>query len=419
MTTASTSTFRSLRNRNYRMFFLGQVVSIAGTWAQTVAQSWLVLDLSDDSPLALGTVTAMQTGPTLVLGLWGGLLCDRRDKRRLIIACQAGMALAAVALALVTLTGVVELWMIYLGVLVTGICLVVDFPARQSFVSEVVPPEDLVNAVSLNSALFNSGRVIGPAVAGLLLATTSAGACFAVNGASYLCVLLALWRMDPGQLLPSRPLERARGQVRSGLRYAWATPRIRANIALMAVTGSLGLVFQVLLAAFAKLSLDGDATTYSLLAGAVGVGALFGALRLASHHGDRGRMLVVSSVQFGVLTVVAAASPHLIVALAAFVALGWFMITALSSSNAMLQLDAEPSMRGRVTALRGIMVVGGAPIGGLLGGWVSEVLSIRWAIGAGGVATALAALAVAGPLVHDVAEPAHVHARRRPDDDGS
>jgi MFS family permease len=398
-------TFRSLRHRNFRMYFIGQLVSIAGTWAQTVAQGWLVLELSDDSTLALGVVTALQTGPTLLFGLWGGLLADRLDKRRLIIACQAGMAVAAFGLAMLTLSGVIELWMVYVCVFVSGLCMVPDFPARQSFVAEVVPPDDLINAVSLNSAIYNAGRVVGPAIDGVLLATTNTGVCFAVNAVSYLCVLIALWRMDPKLLRPHPPLLRGAGQVRAGLRYAWATTRIRANIALMAVMGSIGLVFQVLLPAFAKLSLDGNEVIYSLLASATGVGAVLGALRLASMSGSRADIVVRSATLCGATIVITSAMPTAALAIAAFVPVGWFMITALSSSNAMLQLDAAPAMRGRVTALRGLMVVGGAPIGGLLGGWLSELFGPRWAIAAGGLATLVAALALAKQLHEE--PPAH------------
>jgi len=386
------------------LFFSGQLVSIAGTWAQTVAQGWLVLQLSHDNTVALGLVTALQTGPTLVLGAWGGLLADRLDKRRLIIATQSGMAVAAALLAAVTLAGVVQLWMVYLCVLATGVLTVADFPARQAFVSEVVPDSDLVNAVSLNSAVFNAGRVVGPAVAGLLLAVANTGACFAVHAASYLFVLVALWRMNVAELRPHPRLERARGQVRSGLRAAWNSPRLRGNLTLMLMMGSFGLLVQPMLPAFVKISLGGNASTYSLLAGVMGVGAVLGALHLAAVGGNA-RVLVSSSVLFGVFVTATALAPAVWVAALLLGVVGWFMITSLSTSNSMAQLDAPPELRGRVTAIRGMVVIGGQPIGGLLGGLISAVLGVRWAIGLGGVATVVTALALA-PSMLRAARPA-------------
>ena len=392
------ATFRSLRNRNYRLFFRGQLVSVAGTWTQTVAQGWLVLQLSHNNTIDLGLVTAVQLLPTLFLGAWGGLLADRLDKRKLIMFTQSGMAVSAAVLAAVTFAGAVELWMVYAVALVNGLLTAPDFPARQSFVPELVPDEDLVNAVSLNSAVFNAGRVVGPAIAGVLLAVANTASCFAVNAASYLCVIVALLMMNTAQLRPPPRLSRAKGQVRSGIRAAWDSPPLRSNILLMGVMGSIGLLIQPMLPAFAKISLGGTATTYSLLAVAIGVGAVGGALRLATVGGNA-KGLVRASVLCGLLVLATAFMPTTWAAAAILPVVGWFMITALATSNSLVQLDAPPQLRGRITALRSLMVVGSQPVGALLGGWISHVLGPRWAIGMGGAATAVTALALAPSLL--------------------
>jgi MFS family permease len=243
--------FRSLQVPNYRLFFGGHAVSVIGTWMQRVAQDWLVLELSD-SAVAVGVATALQALPTLFLGLWGGLLVDRLDRRKTIIATQAVSAVLAAALAVLTLTGVVQLWMVFLLALGLGLVTVLDVPARQAFVTEMVGPEDYVNAQSLNSTVHNAGRLIGPAVAGLLIAWVGSGGAFAINAVSFVAVLVSLFRMDPARLDRAEPLPRERGQALEGLRYVWQRPELRACLILVAVVSLFGQNFRVVLPLFAR-----------------------------------------------------------------------------------------------------------------------------------------------------------------------
>ncbi|MGE0796148.1 MAG: MFS transporter [Acidimicrobiia bacterium] len=388
------STFRSLLHRNFRYFFAGQVTSVAGTWTQTIAQSWLVLDLSGNRPISVGIVTAMQFLPSLALGLWGGLLADRFDKRRLLMACQASMAVVAAVLAVVTLAGWAELWIVYTAAFLTGLALVPDTPARQSFISEMVPDEDLSNAVNLNSATFNAARIVGPAIAGGVLWAGGAGACFAVNALSYLAVIVALLRMRPAELRTHERLARGAGQLRDGIRYMWATPDLRAHLAFAAVMGGLGMSFQVVVPVLAKLTFGGTEATFSLLVAAQGVGALLGVLRLASRR-PTGQTVTRAGVAFGLALCGAALVPSLVALVAVLVAVGWFMIVSLSASNAIVQLMSRAQYRGRVLALRGLFVLGGAPIGGVVSGWISQVAGPRWALAVAGSVTATVTLLLA------------------------
>jgi MFS family permease len=388
------TTFRSLRHRNFRYFFAGQVTSVAGTWTQTIAQSWLVLDLSGNRPISVGIVTAAQFLPSLTLGLWGGLLADRFDKRRLLIGAQGTMAVVAGGLAIITLAGWAQLWIVYTAAFLTGLATVPDTPARQSFISEMVPDEDLANAVNLNSATFNAARIVGPAIAGLVLWAGGPGACFLVNALSYLAVIAALLRMRPAELRTHERLAPGSGQLRDGLRYMWATPDLRAHLAFAAVMGGLGMSFQVVVPVIAKLTFDGSEATFSLLVAAQGVGALCGVLRLASRS-PTGATVVRAGLAFGAGLCLAAIAPNLVALVAVLTAIGWFMIVSLSASNAIVQLRSHPQYRGRVLALRGLFVLGGAPIGGLISGWVSQVAGPRWALAVAGTVTAAVTVLVA------------------------
>lgn len=413
----SGDTFRSLRrHRNFRLFFIGQVVSIAGTFAQQVAQAWLVLDLSDDSAAAVGTATALQFVPTLVLGLWGGVIADRMDKRRLLIWLQAIMGVVAGLLAAVTLAGVVELWMVYVAAFLTGVAMVADTPARQAFISEMVPTEDLANAVTLNSSTFNAARVLGPTVAGALLWAGGPGPSFVVNALSYLAVVAALVRMDPGALDRPPRAGRAKGQVREGVTYTWGHRNLRSHVLLAAVIGCFGLSFQVIVPVLSKVTFDGGEGTFTLLMVMQGVGALLGSLRLA-RRGTTPSGVVAAAVAFGGVLCLSAVSPNVVVLVALMPVLGWCMISTLSQSNAIVQLSARPSLRGRVLALRSLAIVGGGPIAGVFAGQVGEHLGPRWALGLAGVATTLGGLLLARGILdradHDM--PAAPLPDERPD----
>jgi MFS family permease len=272
---ATQRTFRSLQIRNYRLFFFGQLVSVSGTWMQQLAQDWLVLRLTD-RPIPVGITTALQFSPVLLLGIWGGLVADRIDKRRLLLATQGVMGALALALGLLTATGAVRLWMIYLLALLLGCATSFDMPARQAFVTEMVGPDRLANAVGLNSAVFNSGRIIGPAAAGVLIGVVGIAPAFLANAFSYLAVIGGLLLMRPGELYRRAPVERSRGQVRDGLRYAWTTPTLRFTLLLMSVVATLGMNFRVTLPLLARFTFDGGPSLYGLLASMAACGSVVG-----------------------------------------------------------------------------------------------------------------------------------------------
>ncbi|MBW8826182.1 MAG: MFS transporter [Acidobacteria bacterium] len=391
------NTFRSLRVRNFRLWFIGQTISIAGTFTQMVAQAWLVLDLSHNSSVAVGTVTALQFAPTLAFGLWGGLLADRLDKRKLLIGTQAAMAVVASVLAVLTITGLVQLWMVYVASFLTGMATFADTPARQSFTSELVREDDLGNAVGLNSATFNAARVVGPSVAGVVLVIGGPGACFAVNATSYLAVIVALVLMRPAELHRQPPVAKAKGQLRDGLRYAWGHSVLRAHLLLAIAMGSFGLSFQVIMPVLAKLTFHGGASTFTMLMVLQGFGALAGCLVLASRPAT-GTTVVVSGIAFGLCQVLAGLAPSLGFALVLMPVLGYAMITALSCSNAIVQMIAAPSFRGRVIGTRSLIILGGTPIGSMISGYISDHLGPRWALAMAGSIVALVNLACAKGL---------------------
>ena len=389
---ASARTFRSLRNHNYRLFFFGQLVSLTGTWMQTVAQGWLVLRLTGDSGFALGLVTSLQFLPLLVAGPWGGVVADRFDKRSVLIATQSAMAVVAAALAAVTLTGVVELWMVYVGALLTGAATAVDSPTRQAFVVELVGPPDLPNAIGLNSALFNAARVLGPAAAGIVIRVADVGPCFALNAVSFLAVLGGLWWMRPDELVRQASITSGKRQVRAGLAYVRRTPVLRSTLLLVAVVGTLGFSANVVLALLAKVTFHGDAGTYALLTSAMGVGSLAGALVTAARTRPSRRLLVGSCLAFGLLLTASAAAPGLALAVPLLALAGAAGIAFLTTANSTLQLASEPAMRGRVMALYLLVFLGSTPVGGPLVGFVSEYFGPRFGLALGGVATVGAAL---------------------------
>ncbi len=388
-----TRTFRSLRIPNYRAFVAGHSVSVISTWMQRVSQDWLVLELSD-SAVAVGVATALQALPTLLFGLWGGVLVDRLDRRRTIMGTQAVSAVLAAVLAVLTLSGLARLWMVFALALGLGLVTVLDLPARQAFVTEMVGPDDYVNAQSLNSTVHNLGRLVGPALAGLLIASVGTGVAFAVNAASFVAVLVGLWRMDVGRLDRADPLPRARGQAVAGLRYVWGRPELRACMVLVAVVALFGQNFRVVLPLFARDTLGGGAEVYGWLTSALGAGAVVGALGSAARERVTSWSLLIWAAGFGVASMLLAGASGLVLALALLVGLGVTNICFNTLARVLLQLGADASMQGRVIALHAVVFLGSTPLGGPLLGWVCEQWGARAGLFVSGAAPALAAVAV-------------------------
>ena len=375
----SRQTFSALKIPNYRRYFFGQAISLIGTWMQSIAQGWLVYTLTD-SPTALGLVIALQTLPVLLLGPYAGVVADRVDKRKLMMALQALMGLLALVLGVLTVTHVVTLWEVYCLAVLLGLNNTFENPARQAFVLEMVGPDELRNAVSLNSVLVNVARAIGPAVAGLLITLGGTGICFLINSASFVAVVLSLWFMDLSALQPSRPAVRAKGQLREGLSYIRNEPELMVPLVMMALVGCLAYEFQVVLPVLAKATFHGSAQEYGFLTGAMGVGAVIGGLWTAA-RGRTGLMPMIStSVVFGVLILAAALAPNIATELIAMALVGAGSVAFLAKGNSTLQLAAAPDMRGRVMALWAVAFLGSTPIGGPIAGFVSSTLGARAAL---------------------------------------
>lgn len=403
-----TSTFSSLGVRNFRLFFAGQLISLTGTWMQSVAQMWLVLHLTG-SGTALGITAALQFTPILLFGTWGGLVADRADKRRLLMLTQAAAGCLALTLATLTLGGEVRLWMVYVLAFALGCVNLVDNPTRQSFVTEMVGPARLANAVSLNSATFTAARVIGPAVAGLLIAWVGTGYCFLYNGFSYLPVVAALALMRPQELVRGRPVLKAKGQIKEGLRYAWERPELRIPLLLMLAVGALGFNFSVLLPLMARYVFQSGPETFGLMMSMMGAGAFAGALASARRERPSHRLVALAALGFGTMLLGAALMPALVPELAVLVPLGFAMITLQTSCNSLLQLSSEPSFRGRVMSLYVIVFVGTTPIGGPLVGAVAQHFGARSGFLLGGAVTIAAAVWALWAI-----RPGYARARGRP-----
>ncbi len=387
-------TFRSLKVRNYRLFASGQVVSLTGTWAQRVAQDWLVLQVSHNSGTALGITTALQFLPMLLFGLYGGVLADRYDKRKLLVGTQLSMGLLALTLGLLTVTGHVELWHVYGLAFGLGLASCVDIPTRQAFVSELVGPEELPNAVGLNSATFNSARILGPAVAGVAISRVGTGWVFLGNSLSYVAVLTGLVMMRRSELFRSDRAPREPGQLMEGLRYVRTRPRMYVPILLIFMIGTFGMNFQITLSLIAKQTFGAGADSFGLLSSALAVGALIGALATARRTGlPRIRTMLVSAIAFGVLEVADGFAPSFWVLAVLLVPTGAAVLTLTTTANAIVQLGAEPQVRGRVMALYLTVFIGGTPIGAPLLGILAEHAGPRSSLLIGGVVCTLSALA--------------------------
>lgn len=377
-------TFHAVRHsRNFRLFFAGQAVSVTGTWVQYVAVSWLVLRLTG-SGIALGVVTALSFSPILLFGAWAGVLADRHDKRRILLWTQSAFGVLALALWALVAAGVVELWMVYTLSFLQGVVTAVDTPTRQSFFAEMVGTEHLTNAVSLNSAVMTGTRIVGPALAGLLIAGAGLATCFLVNGLSYLAVIASLLAMRPEDLHRTAAPRHGSG-LREGIRYVWDTPELRTPLVVMAVVFTFSFNFSVLMPLLAVDVFRGDAGTLGLLLSVMGAGSLVGALGMARGVRPDPRRLVLGAVGLGAMSMVAAAMPTLGAELAVLVVLGFVSIVFMITGNTTLQLTARPEMRGRVMALYAVVFLGGTPIGAPLAGWTAEVLGPRWGLAIGGL----------------------------------
>ena len=388
-------TFRSLAVRNYRLFATGQVVSLSGTWAQRVAQDWLVLELSDNSGSALGVVTALQFLPVLLFGLYGGVLADRYDKRKLLVGAQAAMGVLAVTLGVLVVSDHAALWQVYVLAFGLGLATVVDTPTRQAFVSEMVGPSELSNAVSLNSATFNASRIVGPAIAGVAIAQWGTGCVFMANAVSYAAVIGGLMMMRPAELFRTAVAPPQKGQVREGLRYVRERRHLAVPILLVFMVGTFGLNFQITLSLIAKLTFHRGASQFGLLTSAFALGSLLGALASARRSAPTPRRMVIAALVFGLLEVLVGLAPTFESMMVMLVPTGWAVLTFTTTANALVQLGSDAAVRGRVMSLYVLVFLGGTPIGAPLVGLLAEHLGPRASLMIGGVVCALSAVVAA------------------------
>ena len=390
-------TFSALSVPNFRLYFAGQSISLVGTWMQMVAQAWLVLEITG-SATWVGLTFAAQTLPILLVGPYGGLVADRADKRRLLVALQVVMGALALVLAVLTLTDRVLLWHVLVLAALLGLADAFEKPTRQSFLVEIVGPESVSNAVSLNSVMVNAARVLGPAVAGLVIAAGGLGVCFALNAASFVPVVAMLLALDASRLRPAIPQPHERGQVRAGFAYVRRERELGVPLLMMALMGCFTYEFQVTLPYLARTTFDGDSRTYGFMTAAMGLGAVIGGLYTAARGRTGIRTLVRSSVLFGVLVLATALAPSASVALLLLVAVGAASVSLMARGNATLQLASAPEMRGRVMALWLVAFLGTTPLGAPVAGWVSSTFGARWGLVLGAAACFAAAAVGAAAL---------------------
>ena len=388
-------TFHSLGVRNYRVYAAGALVSNVGTWMGRVAQDWLVLTvLTDHSAVALGTVTGLQFLPFLLLAPWAGMIADRFPKRRILFTTQSALLLTALALAVLTATGVVELWHVYVLATLQGVATALDNPARQTFVSEMVDNEHLPNAVALNSASFNLGRLIGPGVAGLLIAALGIAPALYVNALSFVFVLAALVAMNAAELTPA-PRARGKGQIREGLRYVRGRPDLVLIMLLVFVLGTFGMNFQVTMALMATTVFDKGPGEFGVLGSIMAIGSLAAALLAARRGRPRMRLLLGALAGFTVATGALALAPTYEVFALLLIPTGLTALTALTAANAMVQVSVDPAVRGRVMALYMAIFLGGTPLGAPVIGWIGDAFGARWTIAIGTIMVGLTLAVVA------------------------
>ena len=369
-------TFSSLGNRNYRFFFVGQTVSSVGTWMQRVAQDWLILELGG-GPVELSIGVGLQSAPALLLSMWGGVIADRAELRRIMLWTQSAFALLSIGLGVLTLSGTTTIWMVYVFAFTLGCINVIDKPARQSFVLEMVDAEGVPNAISLNSSINNASRLVGPAVAGLVIAVTNTGAAFLINAATFVAILIALLAMDASKLVPRTPAPRQRGQVMEGLRYSIGDRPLRVMLLATLIVSTLAQNFRVLLPVYASEVFGNGAGGYGFLMSALGLGALIGALACANMTHPTQGMVMWSLVGFGLVLVVAAFAPTYLLLAVVMVGVGAGNTSFNTTSQSFLLLRSHEDKRGRVMALRQMFSNSLTPVGSVLVGWICEVSNPR------------------------------------------
>ena len=392
------ATFRSLRNYNYRLFYFGQMISLTGTWMQTIGQAWLVLDLTH-SPFALGTVTMLQFLPVSLFVLLGGVLADKVPKRGLLVFTQTAAMAQAFVLAFLTWSGLIALWQIYVLATMLGLTTALDNPTRQAFVVEMVGRDDVVNAVALNSSLFNSARLIGPALGGVIIAAVGIAATFFINGVTFIAVIVGLLLMKPGLLhsVPRGGSGRTLEQLVEGLRYSLRTPAILFVLILVALIGTFGYNFTVVLPLLARNVLHVGSIGFGTMASAMGVGSLAAALALATLRRASQRTLLMGAVAFSILLAAVAASGWYALTLVLLVALGVASIAFTATANSSLQITAPDHLRGRVMSLYVLLFLGSTPIGGELTGVMAEHIGVRLTLG---IEAAICAVGIAAALAY-------------------
>jgi MFS family permease len=386
------ATFSSLENRNYRKFFAGHALSSVGLWMQRIGQAWLVLELTGSGTI-LGVTAALQHLPILLLGPWGGLLADRMNQRRLLLWTESLSGLCALTLGVLASTGLVQIWMVLALAVGLGAADAMSRAAKKSFIYEMVGPGLLTNAVTLHAVMFNAAKVIGPAIAGILIATVGIAASFYANAASYLGFAIALALIPAGDLKPAERAVRGRGQLREGLRYVVATPQLSAPLLLMAVSGMFAYEWAVTLPLLAVGAFGGDAQTFGVMFSAMGAGAVVGGLIVAGSLVPSRRNMLRLAWLFSGLVLLVAVTPSLPVVLAVLVVLGGASVALRSVATALLQIRAAPQMRGRVMSLLAVAIGGTTPIGAPLVGWIGEAFGARYPFALGGLASAAATLA--------------------------
>ncbi|MCE0540184.1 MFS transporter [Kineosporia rhizophila] len=385
--------FRALTIRNYRLWASGAIVSNTGTWMQRVAQDWLVLtQLTNNSGVAVGITTALQFAPVLLLAPWAGAVTDRFDRRKVLITTQVTSAVLGLTLGFLIISGLVELWMVYALAAGLGVVAAVDGPARQAFVSELVPVGYLPNAVGLNSASFNAGRLIGPGLAGLLIHWFGTGPVFVINGLSFIAVVFSLTRMNRAELGTQQRPARGNRSARAGLAYVRSHPEIALVMTVVGAVAMIGLNSQITIALMARLTFDKGAGEFGLLGSVMAIGSLGGALLAARRERPTVQLVLGAAAAFGITSILSAVMPTYETFALMLIPVGLAALTMLTAANATVQLATDPSMRGRVMALYMAILMGGTPIGSPIIGWIGEEFGARWTILIGGVGTLLAAL---------------------------
>jgi MFS family permease len=393
MSVPAAGVFRSLRSFNYRVWAAGALVSNVGTWIQRTAQDWLVLtQLTHHDASAVGIVMSLQFGPQLLLLPWTGYAADRFNQRRLLMTTQALMGGLAIALGLLTVIGVVQLWHVYLFAFLFGCASAFDAPVRQTFVAELVGDRELANAVALNSTSFNAARMIGPAAAGFVIASVGTGWAFLLNGVSFVAVLASLSLLRADELRENVRAGRTRGSLLDGFRYVWHRPDLKATLVMLFLIGTFGLNFPLFISTMAAGVFHVDARGFGILSSMMAVGTITGALLAARRERPLFRHLWIGAAVFGIGCTLGAVAPGYWLFAAALVLTGIAAMTFTTSTNALMQLSTEPAMRGRVMALRLAVAFGGTPIGAPVAGWVANHLGPRWALGVGAASGFAAAL---------------------------